>query len=323
MFLENNPYQDIRGFNYWPSYAMVLDDVMDRFCPETVERELEGARRLGANCVRVWVSNVSWQRDADRFLKDFAALLRIADGKGISVMPALFNRWVDTDYPVGVTDLTTVLCPLSGANRDYLRSFVGAFRDDPRILMWDICNEPFFYFPLKLGEDALREMKRAEISYWLECIEAIRELKPVRPLTIGFAGAADRELLPLYRALDVISFHPYSSYWDDGFAKFTDEFIALANECGKPLLCSETCQGSLDDGTRAEIIQRTLDPLTERKIGWIAWHLCEGKIVTGNRERTDGNGRPGERGYMPFLAADGSIRPHHEIVLKYTGGAGN
>ena len=30
MMLNNNPYSEVKGFNYWPSYAMVLNDVMDR-----------------------------------------------------------------------------------------------------------------------------------------------------------------------------------------------------------------------------------------------------------------------------------------------------
>ena len=67
MMLNNNPYSEVKGFNYWPSYAMVLNDVMDRFDLEIVKRELKGAQNLGASCVRVWVSNVSWQRSAQGF----------------------------------------------------------------------------------------------------------------------------------------------------------------------------------------------------------------------------------------------------------------
>ena len=48
MMLNNNPYSEVKGFNYWPSYAMVLNDVMDRFDLEIVKRELKGAQNLGA-----------------------------------------------------------------------------------------------------------------------------------------------------------------------------------------------------------------------------------------------------------------------------------
>ena len=116
----------------------------------------------------------------------------------------------------------------------------------------------------------------------------------------------------------MISFHPYAEYWDEGFLQFTDAYIDVANRLEKPLLCTETCQGSLNDQVRGEIVRQTLDALESRSIGWLAWHLCEGKVVTGDRSRPDGNCRPGEAGYMPFLLADGSIRPHHEAVLRYT-----
>ena len=318
MMLNNNPYSEVKGFNYWPSYAMVLNDVMDRFDLEIVKRELKGAQNLGASCVRVWVSNVSWQRSAPRFLSDFRALLSAAESYGILVMPVLFNRWVDTDYPVGELDLTTVMMPLSGANREYLRSFLGEFRHDSRILMWDLCNEPFYYALLPLEENAIQEIKRLEIRYWQECLAEIRRISPSQPVTMGFAGPADQALEELYRSLDVISFHPYAEYWDEGFLQFTDAYIDVANRLEKPLLCTETCQGSLNDQVRGEIVRQTLDALESRSIGWLAWHLCEGKVVTGDRSRPDGNCRPGEAGYMPFLLADGSIRPHHEAVLRYT-----
>ena len=229
MMLNNNPYSEVKGFNYWPSYAMVLNDVMDRFDLEIVKRELKGAQNLGASCVRVWVSNVSWQRSAPRFLSDFRALLSAAESYGILVMPVLFNRWVDTDYPVGELDLTTVMMPLSGANREYLRSFLGEFRNDSRILMWDLCNEPFYYALLPLEESAIQEIKRLEIRYWQECLAEIRRISPSQPVTMGFAGPADQALEELYRSLDVISFHPYAEYWDEGFLQFTDAYIDVAN----------------------------------------------------------------------------------------------
>lgn len=318
MTLHNNPYAGVKGFNYWPSYAMVLNDVMDKFDLKTIGKELLGAQALGANCVRVWVSSVSWQRDSQKFLSDFDTLLSAAESRGITVMPALFNRWVDTDYPVGELDLTTVMMPLSKANREYLRSFLGRFRNDPRILMWDLCNEPFYYALLPLGKGAVQEIKKLEVGYWQECLEEIREVAPSQPVTMGFAGPVDPELESLYQALDVISFHPYAEYWNEGFGKFTDDYIKTANQLGKPLLCTETCQGSLNDQVRGEVVKLTLDALEERKIGWLAWHLCEGKVVTGDRARPDGNCRPGELGYMPFLLSDGSVRPFHEVVLNYT-----
>ena len=315
--LINNPYSYIRGFNYCPSYMSVLNDVMDCFDADIIRKELAGAQKLGANSIRVWVSHVSWLRDPEKFLADFDTLLSIADSYGLVVMPALFNRWTDPDYPIGQLDLTNVLSPMSEVNKNYVRSFAGHFARDPRILMWDLCNEPFFY-SFRLSEESVLEIKRKERAYWMECVQLMREIAPSQPLTIGFMGGVDPELEELYQALDVISFHPYSEYWCEGYGNFVDGFIEEMNRLNKPLICTETCQGSLNDRTRAEIVVQTLTALRDREIGWMAWHLCESRIVTGNRERTDGNCRPGEQGYMPFILADGSIRPGHEVVLEFT-----
>ena len=316
MMLNNNPYSEVKGFNYWPSYAMVLNDVMDRFDLEIVKRELKGAQNLGASCVRVWVSNVSWQRSAPRFLSDFRALLSAAESYGILVMPVLFNRWVDTDYPVGELDLTTVMMPLSGANREYLRSFLGEFRNDSRILMWDLCNEPFYYALLPLEESAIQEIKRLEIRYWQECLAEIRRISPSQPVTMGFAGPADQALEELYRSLDVISFHPYAEYWDEGFLQFTDAYIDVANRLEKPLLCTETCQGSLNDQVRGEIVRQTLDaldllPLLLERGGVVrhaAWAFVRGK---GRHRRPVPSGRklPARRGRIYALPTGRRLDP--------------
>ena len=197
--------------------------------------------------------------------------------------------------------------PLSGANREYLRSFLGELRNDSRILMWDLCNEPFYYALLPLEENAIQEIKRLEIRYWQECLAEIRRISPSQPVTMGFAGPADPALEELYRSLDVISFHPYAEYWDEGFLQFTDAYIDVANRLEKPLLCTETCQGSLNDQVRGEIVRQTLDALESRSIGWLAWHL-RGK---GRHRRPVPSGRklPARRGRIYALPAGRRLDP--------------
>ena len=115
----------------------------------------------------------------------------------------------------------------------------------------------------------------------------------------------------------MISLPPLRRVLDEGFLQFTDAYIDVANRLEKPLLCTETCQGSLNDQVRGEIVRQTLDALESRSIGWLAWHLCEGKVVTGDRSRRTETAGP-ERQDICLLLADGSIRPHHEAVLRYT-----
>ena len=171
--------------------------------------------------------------------------------------------------------------------------------------MWDLCNEPFYYALLPLEENAIQEIRDWKSATGRNALlrsagfsQPAGHYGLCRPGRPGAGGA-------FYRSLDVISFHPYAEYWDEGFLQFTDAYIDVANRLEKPLLCTETCQGSLNDQVRGEIVRQTLDALESRSIGWLAWHLCEGKVVTGDRSRPDGNCLPGEAGYMPFLLADG------------------
>lgn len=55
-----------------------------------------------------------------------------------------------------------------------------------------------------------------------------------------------------------------------------------------------------------------IETLERHGIGWIVWQLVEGRFITGNKERTDNNALDFMEGFMPFILADGSMRPRHE-----------
>ena len=107
---------------------------------------------------------------------------------------------------------------------------------------------------------------------------------------------------------------PVQISWDDakGFKDTLDFYIRIANTKGKPLIASETCQGSKKNETRTEIVRVSLRELEKLKIGWLAWQLMAGKIVTGRRDRTDRDCRPGDDSVMYFVEKDGRTRPGHE-----------
>ena len=94
-----------------------------------------------------------------------------------------------------------------------------------------------------------------------------------------------------------------------------DEVVQIAVDANKPLYCGEYCAGSFNDQERAEIARMSIEALEKQGIGWAAWHLMSGQLVTGSRERTDKNGIRGE-GYMSFIMLDGSPRPGHEILHR-------
>ncbi len=315
--LVHRDYETVRGFNYVPSYAFILCDTMDRFDERVWDREFSYARDLNANSLRIWVSSVSYHRDPTRFLRNFEKALVLCGKHNLSVMPTLYNRWVDANYPFGQLELAHVLAPQEPRNehRTYVEQFVSAFRREPRIIMWDLCNEPYGYAYIK--DAALKaQLVKRETAFLQMILSAARDAGPSQPLTLGTCGAVDHSDPAVYDLVDVISMHPYAGWWNDEYEKEVDAYIELANRKDKPLLCTETCQGSLDDGVRVECIRKSLGVLKARGIGWYAWQLCAGEMVSARRDRTDNNAKPGDRGYMCFVLEDGSIRPGHEVIRE-------
>lgn len=317
--LVDTTYSGVRGFNYVPSYAATIWDVVDRFDAAAWDRELAWSKRFGTTALRVWCDHLSFQRDEERFLDVWRQALDVAERHDVRIMVTLANRWVDASWQFGQLDYATVLggAPSTEYHR-YLRTFVEAFRDDERILMWDLCNEPFFplYAPdlsfVRPGDELLR----AELDYWRAVAGTVRAAAPTQAITIGLHELEGYAPPEVHELVDVISFHPYGGWWDggDAFARTCDAFVELANGLGKPLLATETCQGSSSDETRREIVSTCLRTLEQRGIGWLAWQLMAGRVVTGRWDRTDRNCRPGDASVMYFVAPDGSTRPGHEVA---------
>ena len=319
MKLNRPDYQHIRGFNYIPSYAMVLNDVMDNFDENVWDREFAYAEKLCANSLRVWVSMFSFMREPILFLRRFETILSLAEKHSVSIMPVLFNRWVDRNYPFGSTNLVEMLNPLNESHKKYIFDFLSAFHDDKRILMWDLCNEPYCYYnaPSNHVPELPEIINAIETRFWTDALALAREAGPSQPLTIGFSGPVGNTPECMHRAVDVMSFHPYEGWDGAGYAQFTDEFIAAANRFDKPLICTETCQGSLDDRVRAKCIESCVSVLSDRQTGWYVFQLMGGEMVSARPDRTDENCLPGDRGYFPFVNRDGTVRIGHEIVRNF------
>lgn len=319
--LVNTNYQQIRGFNYIPSYAYILNDIMDHFEEGVWDREFGYAKMLNANSLRIWVSSVSFHRDIPLFLERFTKILDIAEKYNLTIMPVLYNRWSNLDFPFGQLNYFDVIASKQPRleHKKYIKEFVSFFRHDRRIIMWDMCNEPFLYLWESVGIDDIQLvdlLNKKEIGFWELMVSYFREADASQPLTFGTGFPVDNKLSKVYELEDVVSCHPYSGWWDNGYEEEVQGYIELANRLGKPLVCSETCQGSLDDAIRSECVEKSLHTLKSHNIGWYAWLLCEGEIVSARRDRTDNNAKPGDRGYMSFVLKDGTIRSGHEIIKK-------
>ena len=135
-------YSWLRGFGVIPSWAVRIEDAWWFYDGNRMREEVALARQVHANCIRVWIEFTAWFRDPDKITAHFMDAVAAVAENGMKVMPCLFNRWHDTQYDYGGTYLENIRPGWQGPH-DYVKALVTPLINDDRILMWDLCNEPF------------------------------------------------------------------------------------------------------------------------------------------------------------------------------------
>jgi len=141
----------------------------------------------------------------------------------------------------------------------YVKDIVGAFGQDPRILIWDLYNEP--------GNSGMgpKSLPLAEAAFaWA------REVHPIQPLTTGAWTNFDSPMSKRIMALsDIISFHGYDQ--PDGMVRK----IKTCRNYGRPVICTEWLRRQVGN-TVASIL-----PLfAKHQVGWYHWGLVAGRTQT-------------------------------------------
>ena len=311
--LDNTTYSAVRGFNYQPGYAKNgLDSWVDKFDPECIAKEMSWGKKHypGINTLRVWLSFDAWLDDPEAMGKAFDTVIDIGGRLGLKFIPTLFNGWHSIPDFGGVTVEQVGFAKRLGMFEPYLERIVGKHANDDRILLWDLCNEPF--------NSASEGSNRTVMLDWLtECYHSCKSLGAVAPVAVG-ATPAIEHLAWLEPISDVITFHPYYA-WNEWmtersmFEDFLEECVRFGNQQGKPMIATETCWGSLDDAQRADNMAFELGALAKRGIGFTAHLMCHSKVADANR-RWMGDFKGA--GYMAFIEADGSMRAGHEVFNK-------
>src|SRR6202171_2184640 len=150
------------GSNFIPSTAINELEMWqaDTFDLPTIDRELGWAEGLGMNTMRVFLHNLLWQQDSAGFLRRMAQFLQVADKHHIRLMFLLLDSVWDPYPKLGrqrdpkphVHNSGWVQAPGAEILKDeprwnqelklYVVGVISHFRDDPRVLMWDLMNEP-------------------------------------------------------------------------------------------------------------------------------------------------------------------------------------
>jgi endo-1,4-beta-mannosidase len=286
-----------------------------------IDRELGLGKEYfpGINAIRLWLSWNSFLRDPKRFARDFDKTLAVADKYGLAVMPVLFNRWHDKVLDYGGIYIDHFLPRVSWVQAPkmfdpFMEAIVGGHRGDPRILAWDLCNEPYSY---SCPREQIPQIVEAETAWLQGLYDKCKELGAQAPITVGIHPGVPPEMVN--KISDVLSIHPYWVHNSpnanrEAYEKKLDDEVAYARQVGKPILATECCWGSLDDKVRVESIRYTLTQLKKRGIGWLVYLLHHSLIADAHRPEFGPVGFPG---YLGFIEANGSLRPGHDVFNEF------
>src|SRR5581483_4724624 len=256
---EKTPW--LVGSNFTPSTAINQLEMWqaDTFDAATIDRELGWAQGLGFNSMRVFLHHLPYEADPDGFLKRLDTFLEIADKHHIGVMFVLFDSCWDPNphlgkqhEPVkGLHNSGWVQSPGAKDLRDparrpvlegYVKGVIGHFKNDARVQVWDIWNEPdndngSSYGPRNRNEEPKDKLQRTMELLPL-AFEWARSADPSQPVTSGvWKGFQDHpydamEKLQLDQS-DVTSFHGYDNL------DVMKKRVAKLRELARPILCTE------------------------------------------------------------------------------------
>jgi len=283
------------GSNFAPSTAINQLEMWQAatFDPQTIDRELGWAESLGFNTMRVFLHDLLWQQDSSGFLGRMDQFLTIASRHHIRPMFVLFDAvwdplphlgaqrapiphlhnsgWVQSPGAAVLSDTARI-----DRLRGYVQGVVGRFARDPRIVAWDVFNEPdntnrpayIAYEPLNKPALTLSLMRKA--FAWA------RAMNPSQPLTAApWLGdyVEPARMRPATRFMldnsDVITFHSY-----DDSAR-VETLITALERYGRPIICSEYMARP-----RGSTFQKILPIFARRHVGAINWGFVSGKTQT-------------------------------------------
>ena len=285
----------IRGCNYMSADCANRVDQWqelgweERF--ETTEEEFKLMQSLGFNSIRIILEFVVWDEQHDGFMERFERYISLADKYGISCMVVLANdcmrpkcfetnkigeQKVDLGYHGGRKISQHghqdemgwhVLDDPELAPRyfEMVREIVTKYKDDERIIIWDVYNE---VGNSKRGEVTLPNLKKM--------FEIIRAIDPCQPLTCEVWGTGKKTYanLPAVEQFaldnsDIVSYHSYANYVTN--IRLIKELKAL----GRPIINSEWLARGIGN-----TVEEMFPLFYLENIGCYNWGFVAGKYQT-------------------------------------------
>ena len=271
------------GFNYIPANAISYTEMWMPYCfdAELIAKELDLAKGVGFNCLRVVLPFVVWEHDPAAFKKRLNTFVNICDKRGLKVMFTLFDDcafgeseklkdpWYGKQPEVLKGWYANGWTPSPGHSmvrnpktwprlEKYVKDIIATFKDDPRVWAWDLYNEPTNG---GLGNTSLPLV--AKVFAWA------RAIAPSGPLTVAQWNGNKELNAIVYEHSDIITFHNYGNA-----EKVADNIKSLKSH-GRPIINTEW----LNRG-RGSIVKTCLPVFRKENVGCMHWGLVNGKTQT-------------------------------------------
>lgn len=283
------------GSNYNPATAINELEMWqaDTFDPKRIDLELGWAQSIGMNTMRVFLHDLVWKQDPDGFKQRIDTFLRISAKHNIKPMFVLFDSCWDPNPALGkqraprpgVHNSGWMQSPGAKALTDpaeyprleqYVKGVVGAFARDPRILAWDVWNEPDNTNGGSYGSSEPKNKVELVLALLPQVFAWAREAGPTQPLTSGIWkgdwSANDRmdamDRMQIYLS-DVVTFHNYDS------GEEFEKRVKWLQRYNRPILCTEY----MARGNKSTF-QGTLPIAKKYNVAAINWGLVAGKTQT-------------------------------------------
>ncbi len=287
------------GTNFNPSTAINQLEFFqaETFDLETIDKELSWSAELGMKLHRVYLHNLLWEQDSLGFLSRLDSYLETANKYQIKTLLVLLD---DVWHPLPklgqqpeptpfVHNSGWVQAPGAailgdslrhGELKNYIKGVLSHFAQDPRVVGWDLYNEPDNVATQPgYAELELKDKYTYTFALLKKVVRWAREVNPSQPLTIGLwkgdpaLWGTPEKMRPLERFMvensDVISFHSYDN------PQVTQQKIRELKKYNRPLLCTEYL--ARGNGSTFDSI---LPLFKENEIHAINWGFVAGKTNT-------------------------------------------
>lgn len=270
----------VRGSNFQPSTAINQLEMFQAatFDPQTIDRELGWAEGLGLNVMRVYLHHIAWTSDKAGFKNRLDQYLQISTKHGIKTVLVFFDDCWNDEYRPGKQPDPKPGVHNSGWVRDpgtmilnhpdslvvleaYVKDVMTTFKNDDRILLWDLYNEPGNSGYLSKSLPLLKN-----VFTWA------RAVNPSQPVSVGLWNWNEKfnELNAFQLAnSDVVTYHNYA-YIDNHKKRISE--LRTQN---RPLICTEYMARR-----NGSLFQTILPLLKQENIGAINWGFVSGKTNT-------------------------------------------